>query len=391
MMLSALLAASGLFAGLEQHEMLMFQREKIGNVTYEAASAFDVNNDGAQDIVSGEYWFPGPDFSQSHKIGTIRQEGDYYDDFSDYPMDVNGDGYLDIVAGGWFGMTFQWRENPKGQPVEWTTHDVLKTGNIERNCFYDIDGDGVVEAFATTKPVHFFRLKRDAAGKGTGEWDHFQIDNGGGGHGFGAGDVNGDGRMDLLFDSGWMAGPADPYAVAEYTWHPIFKFGTGSVPILVHDVNGDGKNDIIVGQGHDYGLSWWEQTGDPTVAEGWTEHKIEQHRSQFHEMQLVDMDNDGEVELVTGKRYRAHAFADPGSLDPLGLYYYKIDGGKFRRGTIDYGPAGEASGSGIYLWLEDIDGNGWRDVVAPGKEGLYLFRNYGPLSGTPALAKESAQ
>ena len=95
-------------------------------------------------------------------------------------------------------------------------------------------------------------------------------------------------------------------------------------------------------------------------------------------MQLVDIDNDGELELLTGKRYRAHQEHDPGSLDPVGLYYFKINGGNFVRYTIDYGPAWQASGAGIYFWVQDIDGNGWKDILAPGKDGLFLFRNLGP-------------
>jgi hypothetical protein len=95
-------------------------------------------------------------------------------------------------------------------------------------------------------------------------------------------------------------------------------------------------------------------------------------------MQLVDIDNDGQLELITGKRYRAHQENDPGSLDPIGIYYFKINSGNFVRYTIDYGPAGQTSGAGIYFWVQDIDGNGWKDIVAPGKEGLFLFKNLGP-------------
>ena len=75
----------------------------------------------------------------------------------------------------------------------------------------------------------------------------------------------------------------------------------------------------------------------------------------------------------------AHAFHDPGSLDPLGLYYYKINGGNFERHTLDYGDADHHSGAGIYLWAADVDGNGWKDVIAPGKQGLYLFKDMGPV------------
>jgi len=95
-------------------------------------------------------------------------------------------------------------------------------------------------------------------------------------------------------------------------------------------------------------------------------------------MQLADINNDGELELITGKRYRAHNGNDPGAGDPLGLYYYTIKDGVFERNVIDYGPAETASGTGIYLWIEDVDGNGWKDIIAPGKQGMYLFKNMGP-------------
>lgn len=365
---------------------LRFERERIGQGIYEAASVMDVNNDGKPDIVHGEYWYQGPDFKAAHKITTIRQESDYFDDFSNYPMDVNGDGWMDIVSGGWFGETMVWRENPKNDNTEWTTHEVLKTGNIERCCFYDIDGDGQVEVFATQMPVHFFQLKVDKKGKGTGEFEHFAIPQGGG-HGFGAGDLNGDKRPDLIFSGGWLEAPENPFEEMKWRWHAEFDLGPASLPIIVHDVNKDGLADFIVGQGHEYGLAWYAQGKDADGNRTWTKHDIETDRSQFHTMELVDIDNDGEPELITGKRYRAHNGHDPGAADPLGMYIYELNGGDFKRITLDYGPADQASGAGIYLWIADVDGNGWQDIVAPGKEGLYLFRNMGPLDPKIANAK----
>ncbi|HIJ73443.1 MAG TPA: VCBS repeat-containing protein [Candidatus Hydrogenedentes bacterium] len=375
-----LLLTAGIAIEPAIHDALVFEKTRIGHATFEAAAAFDVDDDGDIDIVSGGYWYEGPEFKVQHKICDVQQVGDYYDDFSDYPMDVNGDGYLDIVTGGFWGLTLRWRENPKGKPVEWRVHEVAEVGNIERNCFYDIDGDGMVEVFPTTSPVHIFKLARGADGKGLGRFEQFTIaQKGGGGHGIGFGDVNGDGRPDIVFSGGWFEAPENPFAGA-WDWHPEFSFGAASVPMLVFDVNEDGRNDVIVGQAHGYGFSWWEQTVSADGARGWVEHVIDADRSQYHELQLADIDNDGAPELIAGKRYRAHCGHDPGADDPLGLYYFEINRSAFVRVTLDYGPPVRASGAGIYLWVSDVDGNGWKDVVAPGKEGLYLFKNMGPPS-----------
>lgn len=358
---------------------LVWQRTRIGDVIYEAGAVFDVNNDNTLDIVTGEYWFEGPAFVKRYKICDHQRVDDYYDDFSDYPLDVNGDGFQDIVTGGWWGGTLRWLENPQGKPLPWKVHDIDKCGNIETTRFWDVDGDGRVEACPNAGGhIVAYSLVVDANGKGTGRFAKHVLKQGGVGHGLGFGDINGDGRGDFVAPDGWLEAPGDPWK-DKWTWHDEFRLGATSVPILVHDVNGDRKADLIVGMGHDYGLAWYEQQEDTAGQRKWIKRDIDTDRSQYHELVLDDIDKDGQPELLTGKRYRAHAFHDPGSLDPVGLYYFEIDGGRFRRITLDYGPADKASGAGIYLWVADIDGNGWKDILAPGKEGVYLFRNLGPL------------
>lgn len=376
-MISILLLTAQLLAG-EEASMLKFEKERIGDVTYEAASVFDVNNDGVLDIVSGEYWFQGPDFKTKHKICDVYPEGDYFDDFGDIPMDVNGDGFTDIVTGGWWGQNISWRENPKGQPVEWQVHKIADTGNVERPDFFDLDGDGFPEIIPNCpgQPLRVFKLVRNAEGKGTGTFEQHDIHPGPQTHGLGFGDINGNGRPDIIMANGWLEAPENPFE-GEWVHHPEFELGSASCPVLVHDVNGDGVNDLIVGQSHAYGLDWWEQVRKADGTREWVKHAIDPDRSQYHDLRLVDIDNDGALELITGKRYFAHSGHDPGAHDPIGIYYFKINGGQFERVTIDYGKPGEASGAGIFFWVEDLNGNGWKDIVAPGKDGLYLFRNLG--------------
>lgn len=355
-----------------------FARKKIADQPFEAASVCDVDGDGKKDIVSGDFWYAGPDFSQAFRFRTLLDQSGYRDSFHDYPMDVNGDGRMDVVSGGWFGKTLFWRENPGDARTagEWTRHEIDQPGSIETSRFWDVDGDGQVEIVPNAGGnVVFYRLVTDASGKGTGKFDKHEVKMGGCGHGLGFGDINDDGRGDFVIPTGWLEAPANPLE-EEWTVHEGFNLPKASVPILVHDVNEDGLADLIYGNGHGYGLFWVEQRMDGDGKRTWTVHTIDEQASQYHDMLLADIDGDGRVELVTGKRYYAHNGKDPGAEDPVFVRYFDFDKkGVFTPHTIDYGNSKEASGVGIYFWVEDMDGNGRPDIVAPGKEGLYLFEN----------------
>ena len=214
--------------------------------------------------------------------------------------------------------------------------------------------------------------------KGSSEpWIKHEINPHSFGHGIGAGDVNGDGRTDIITPKGWFEAPPDPRR-GQWAFHPEFDLGDTGF-IYVYDVNGDGLPDLISSLGHDYGIFWLEQRKDAAGMRSWVKHIIDDGWSQSHALTLADLNGDGKPELITGKRYKAHEH-DPGANEPLGVYWYEFKqtakGVEWRRHIIDYS---SRAGGGLQIPVVDIDGDGDLDVVVAGKSGLFLFEN---LSGS---------
>ncbi|WP_035464130.1 FG-GAP repeat domain-containing protein [Algoriphagus vanfongensis] len=360
-----LLLLSLSFGAFSQSKNLNFSRQNIASESYESVGIFDVDGDGNLDLVSGSFWYKGPAFIERQLIGQVKRYGEYYEDFSTISMDVNEDGKMDFVTGGWFEGRLIWKENP-GDGSEWKEHLIAETGNIETTRAWDIDGDGTLEIVPNTprKPLAYYKKI------GPDQFEKYPVHDTQG-HGLGFGDVNGDGRGDLIISEGWLEAPSN-LKTGKWTLHEDFELGDASIPIIVTDLNQDGLNDLIVGQGHGYGLFWLEQK----IAEGkrhFVKHEIDPFQSQYHTIEWVDLDGDGQSELVTGKRYRAHNGKDPGGLDEVGLYYFKWNGESFTKNIISFGPALEGKGSGLYFSVADLDQNGKLDIAVAGKDGLVVF------------------
>lgn len=344
-----------------------FTKHTIDLGASETCAFADINGDGKLDIVSGENWYEAPKWTK-HKFRDVEYANGYIDAFSDLPIDVNGDGAVDIVSVGWFSKKVAWWRNPGKGKGPWVETPIETGYNVEFAFLVDIDNDGkareLLPQFGNgNAPLAWYEVKN-------GAWVKHVISQKSYPHGIGAGDVNGDGRIDILTPKGWFEAPADPRAAGEWTFHPDFDLGQAGF-IYTQDINGDGKADIVTTMAHDYGVVWYEQM----PGNKWTKHVIDDTWSQAHASTLVDWFGDGRKALLTGKRYMAHDH-DPGAREALGIYWYehRMTGGKpeWIRHIIDYSTR---TGAGMQIAVADIDGDGDLDFAVGGKSGLFLFEN----------------
>ena len=304
-------------------ESVKFVMHRVGKFRSEACGVADFNKDGKLDIVAGPYVYLAPDW-KPHKIrtleGSVDEQGKgYYWDFMNVPLDVDGDGQLDVVNCEWRG-TAEWFRNVGFGGGEWPRTVIEKNGNFECGDLWDIDGDGRAnEILPHTEATFWYEV-----GKGP------------------------DGKRGIV-----------KHVVSEKR----MNFGGG-----VGTSDGDGLNDIITSSAHGYGIFWYEQTRQGGKI-GWKQHTIDDTWTQAHALTLADLDGDGDLELVTGKRFMAHNGSDPDESGPLGVYWYDLKRGQnptWVKHVISYN---EGIGAGMNIVAVDLDGDGDLNIVVTGKWG----------------------
>jgi hypothetical protein len=179
------------------------------------------------------------------------------------PLDMDGDRDEDILLTDRKGPLrgCRWLENPgPGEPQKqhWQNHFI---GGRDRETMFltvhDIDGDGRPEIITAVKPQTLVCLKRGATA--TASWKETQIAmpaNSGNAKGIACGDLDGDGRVDLVFSCEGAAGELS-------------------------------------------GVMWLQQTGESSQP-AWTPREISGPPGiKFDRIELLDLDGDGDLDVLT--------------------------------------------------------------------------------------------
>jgi len=298
----------------------------------ESCSIADYNNDGIPDVSSGRIWYEGPPpFTKSHPFrsghGVLPSLGDgpeintgVSDDWADYPFDMDGDGWTDIINIAQCDVneitdtnpkigtvqvhaTAVWYKNPgaagqAGDPM-WASHLMNSDVRLEQHGLVDMNGDGYPEIYGACKTCNPPTTKGYYQGdpkNPNAQWTFHSVTTaytfpfGGLGwmHGEGAGDVNGDGLPDLLERGGvWLQQPGGQWNAIVCTGKNVpagcgwIKEKTPLLPVGLYDgladavgnkgashmygvdMDGDGLTDIVAADwAHGVGLFWYKQGPD---------------------------------------------------------------------------------------------------------------------------------
>ncbi|MBX3441459.1 MAG: VCBS repeat-containing protein [Planctomyces sp.] len=352
----------------------------------EGVAIGDLNNDGRNDIVAGDVWYEAPNWTmrEFRPVGDFPVGQGYSQSFCNWTYDINGDGWLDIIVVGFPGEPFHWYENPKGQPGHWKQHVIWHSICNETPQFRDLTGDGRPEVICGSQPESQMGYLEIPTGDAVYQrWTFTPIsepgEEGRNGthryyHGLGIADCNGDGRLDVVIPHGWWEHP-ETLGEAVWTFHPHALGPNGNpqtgADIYTVDLDLDGDPDFLMTCAHSYGVWWFENLGNGQVKQ----HTIDETFSQSHAAHYVDLNGDGERELVTGKRYYAHNGGDPGAYEPTYMHWFEIrrEAGRppqFVKHTIE---ESLDTGHGTQFDMGDIDGDGLIDIALANKKGVNLL------------------
>ncbi len=354
----------------------------------EGACFADIDGDGHQDVVSGPYWYAGPQFKKkfSYMPGGRMPIVGYSGHFFSFSDDFNGDGRPDILVVPMPGTPSSWYENPGVRKSQiWKRHPALSSVDGESPEYLDLNGDGKKELVCAHKGA--FGYAEPSWNSPEKAWTFIPATEnrryGRFTHGLGIGDVNQDGRMDLLETHGWWE--QTETKGEQFKFHRVRFAQAGGAQMYTYDFDGDGDNDVLSTQNaHAYGLSWFENMGTENGGIRFQAHPIITQRpednpyglviSQMHAVCMEDMDGDGIQDIITGKRYWAHNGHDPGAQHLPVLYCLRTVRSE---GKVKFIPwlIEERAGVGTQVMTGDLNGDKIPDVLVGNKIGTFVHLN----------------
>ncbi len=391
--LGALSLTAGLCFAADKENLISWKKTVIeGKFRSEGVAVADVNKDGKLDVMIGDSWYEAPSWTKHD----IRKPGDFGDGLKGYSNcmtcwsdDINGDGWADQIVIGFPGVPTLWYENPKGKPGYWPEHQAWHSSCNETPLYTDLFGDGHRVLIMGWQPkgkenegqMAWFTPGSDP----TGPWEMHALSEPSlpdkiipgtsqFSHGLGTGDLNSDGRMDVICTGGWWEQPESARNKnTPWTFHPA-KLGDAVADMIAYDVNQDGKADLIASSAHQFGIWWFERTGDNDGDNAFLKHDLFPSLvSETHALIAADVNRDGLKDLITGKRFWSHGRHEAGSDQPARLYWFEAAKGP--DGKISFTPheIDDQSGIGTQFVVTDFNGDGLLDIVTANKKGVFLI------------------
>ena len=226
-------------------------------------SAADLNEDGKPDLVGAggnKGVFILPNLGAGKFGAPVWFDTQVQEELESLEVrDYDGDGHLDFGAvGGFFNS---WKKEFRIVYLDGALRQIdgggFDPGEPVQFTVLDMDGDGDLDLFFTMRNLHRAVIGRNLGGRNKYAYEELPVTKGFYGDEVAAGDLNRDGRTDLVIEGGLDDGGAGIYQL-----RLLRNEGGGMLPVrqvlphptlalLLHDFDGDGRLDIATVQHHD--------------------------------------------------------------------------------------------------------------------------------------------